>query len=46
MRRTSFMILLVVLSVVFEEIGSFVDVVDTILSMIFMSVLRVKSVSV
>ena len=40
------MILLVVLSVVFEEIGSFVNVVVTILSMIFMNVRRVRSASV
>ena len=40
------MILWVVLSVTFEMIGSSVDVVVTILSMIFMSVWRVRSVSV
>ena len=40
------MILLVVLSVVFKVIGSSVDVVVTILSMIFMNVRRVRSVSV
>ena len=40
------MILLVVLNVVFEEIGSSVNVVITILSMIFMSVQRVRSASV
>ena len=40
------MILLVVLNVVFEEIGSSVDVVVTILSTIFMSVQRVRSASV
>ena len=40
------MILLAVLSVVFEEIGSFVSVVVTTLSTIFMSVRRVKSASV
>ena len=40
------MILLVVLSVVFREIGSSVDVVGTILSTIFMSVPRVRSASV
>ena len=39
------MILLVVLNVVFEEIGSSVDVVVTILSMIFMNVRRVRSAS-
>ena len=39
------MILLVVLSVVFEVIGSSVDIVDIILSMIFMSVRRVRSAS-
>ena len=39
------MILLVVLSVVFEGIGSSVSVVDTTLSTIFMSVRRVKSAS-
>ena len=39
------MILLVVLNVVFEEIGSSVNVVVTILSMIFMSVQRVRSAS-
>ena len=39
------MILLVVLSVVFEGIGSFVSVVVTTLSTIFMSVWRVKSAS-
>ena len=40
------MTLLGVLIVVFEEIGSFVSVVDTILSMIFMSVWRVRFASV
>ena len=40
------MILLVVLSVVFEEVGSFVNVVVTIPSTIFMSVRRVRSASV
>ena len=40
------MILLVVLNVMFEEIGSSVNVVVTILSMIFMSVQRVRSASV
>ena len=40
------MILLAVLNVVFEEIGSSVDVVVTILSTIFMSVWRVRSASV
>ena len=40
------MILLVVLSVVFEGIGSFVNVVVTTLSMIFMSVRRVRFASV
>ena len=40
------MILLVVWNVVFEEIGSSVDVVVTILSTIFMSVQRVRSASV
>ena len=40
------MILLVVLSAMFEEIGSFVSVVVTILSTIFMNVRRVRSVSV
>ena len=39
------MILLVVLSVVFEEIGSSVNVVITILSTIFTSVQRVRSAS-
>ena len=39
------MILLVVLSVVFEGIGNFVDVVVTTLSLIFMSVQRVRSAS-
>ena len=39
------MILWVVRSVVFEEIGSFVNVVVSILSTIFMSVRRVRSVS-
>ena len=39
------MILLVVLSVVFEEIGNSVNVVVTILSTIFMSVRRVRSAS-
>ena len=39
------MILLVVLSVLFEGIGNFVDVVVTTLSMIFMSVRRVRSAS-
>ena len=39
------MILLVVRNVVFEEIGSFVNVVDTILSMTFMSVRRGRSAS-
>ena len=39
------MILLVVLSVVFKVIGSSVDVVDITLSMIFMSVQRVRSAS-
>ena len=39
------MILLVVLSVVFEGIGSFVNVVIITLSMIFMSVRRVRSAS-
>ena len=39
------MILLVVLSVVFEVIGSFVDVVGTTLSTIFTSVRRVRSAS-
>ena len=39
------MIRLVVLNVVFEEIGSSVDVVVTILSMIFMNVRRVRSAS-
>ena len=39
------MILLAVLNVVFEEIGVFVDVVVTTLSMIFMSVQRVRSAS-
>ena len=37
------MILSVVLSVVFEGIGSFVNVVVTTLSMIFMSVWRARS---
>ena len=40
------MILLVVLNVVFEGIGSSVDVVVTILSTTFMSVRRVRSASV
>ena len=40
------MILLVVLSVVFKVIGSFVDVVVITLSMIFMSVRRVRFASV
>ena len=40
------MILLVVLSVVFEVIGSSVDVVNITLSTIFMSVRRVRSASV
>ena len=40
------MILLVVLSVVFEGIGSFVNVVVSTLSMTFMSVRRGRSVSV
>ena len=40
------MILLVVLSVMFKEIGNSVDIVITILSTIFMSVRRVKSASV
>ena len=40
------MILLVVRIAVFEEIGSSVDVVVTILSTIFMSVRRVRSASV
>ena len=40
------MTLLVVLSVVFEVIGSSVDIVVTILSTIFMSVQKVKSASV
>ena len=40
------MILLVVRSAVFEGIGSFVSVVDTTLSTIFMNVRRVRSVSV
>ena len=39
------MTLLVVRSVVFEGIGSSVDVVVTILSMIFMSVRRVRFAS-
>ena len=39
------MILLVVLSVVFEGTGSFVDVVITILSTISTSVRRVRSAS-
>ena len=39
------MILLVVLSVMFEVIGSFVDVVIITLSMIFTSVRRVRSAS-
>ena len=39
------MILSVVQSVGFEEIGSFVDVVIAILSTIFMSVWKVKSAS-
>ena len=39
------MILLVVLNVMFGEIGSFVGVVGTILSMIFMSVRRVRFAS-
>ena len=39
------MILLVVLNVVFEGIGSFVNVVVTTLSMIFMSVRRVRPAS-
>ena len=39
------MILLVVLSVMFEEIGSFVNVVVTTLSTIFTSVWRVRSAS-
>ena len=39
------MILLVVLSVVFEVIGSFVDVVVITPSTIFMSVRRVRSAS-
>ena len=39
------MILLVVLSVMFEGTGSFVDIVVTTLSMIFMSVRRVRSAS-
>ena len=39
------MILSVVLNVMFEEIGSFVNVVVTILSMIFMSVQRVRFAS-
>ena len=39
------MILLVVLSVVFKGIGNFVDAVVTTLSMIFMSVWRVRSAS-
>ena len=39
------MILLVVLSVVFEGVGSFVNVVVTTLSMIFMSAWRVRSAS-
>ena len=39
------MILLVVPNVVFEETGSFVSVVVTTLSMIFMSVWRVRSAS-
>ena len=39
------MILLVVLSVVFEVIGSFVNVVVTTLSMIFTSVRRVRFAS-
>ena len=40
------MTLLVVLSVVFEVIGNSVDVVDTTLSMISMSVRRVRFASV
>ena len=40
------MILWVVLSVVFEVIGSFVGVVDITLSMIFMGVRRVRFASV
>ena len=40
------MILWVVLNVVFEVIGSSVDVVVITLSMIFMSVRRVRSASV
>ena len=40
------MILLVVLNVMFEEIGSSVDVVVTILSTTFMSVRRARSASV
>ena len=39
------MILLVALSVVFEGIGSFVNIVVTILSTIFMNVRRVRSAS-
>ena len=39
------MILWVVLSVMFEGIGSFVNVVITTLSMIFTSVQRVRSAS-
>ena len=39
------MILLVVRNVVFEEIGSSVDIVVSTLSMIFMSVRRVRSAS-
>ena len=39
------MTLLVVLSVMFEGTGNFVNVVITILSMIFMSVRRVRSAS-
>ena len=45
MRKTSFTILSVVLSVVFEGIGSVVNIVVSTLSMIFMSVQRVRSAS-